>query len=92
MSLLEVISKLETFNEESTIYAAKPWTDQSKTLVLNESETGGLSIEAKKEDLKYFLEISIAKEFLDGWMAHLDTEPTIREKCKRLIQYAINDA
>jgi hypothetical protein len=40
----------------------------------------------------YFLEISLAREFLEDWKASLGAEPSIIQACARLIQYAENDA
>ncbi len=40
----------------------------------------------------YLLEVFLAKEFVDDWVASLDYEPTKEEKAKRLYNYAINDA
>lgn len=91
MTLIKLMQKLETFDNESTIYAAKPWTENSKALALHEPESGELPSEAKKLGLNYFLEVSIARDFLEDWTVSLDTAPTSQEKCLRLIQYATND-
>jgi hypothetical protein len=40
----------------------------------------------------YFLEIFIAREFLEDWKASLGAEPSMSQTCARLIQYAVNDA
>lgn len=92
MTLLEIIQKLETFDNESTIYADKPWIENSKALVLREPESGELPPEAKKLGLNYFLEVSIARDFLEDWAANLSTKPTIQQKFARLLQYATHDA
>ena len=92
MTLIEAIENLGTLDEESTIYASEPWTAGSTTIVAPEPKDGGLPPDAAKLGLKYFLEIFIARDFLDDWVANLDAEPTLQEKCARLIQYAIKDA
>lgn len=43
-------------------------------------------------DLKYFLEVNIARNFLQDWTASLETEPPLDAQCIRLIQYATFDA
>ena len=91
IALIKIIQELEDFDNESTIYAANPWTENSKALVLSEPESGELPPEAKKLDLKYFLEISIARNFLEDWTANLNTQPTIQQKFARLLQYATQD-
>lgn len=92
MTLIEAVQNLESLAQESTIYAAQPWTADSTAIVAPEPESGGLPPEAEKQALKYFLEVFIARDFLEDWSANLDAEPTPQEKCARLIQYAITDA
>jgi hypothetical protein len=92
MTLIQAVQNLETLNNESTIYAAQPWTANSVVIVAPEPESGGLPAEAEKQGLKYFLEVFIARDFLEDWKANLDAEPSPQEKCARLIQYAITDA
>ena len=92
MKLLEAVLDLETLDEESTIYAAEPWAEGSTVVIEREPANGGLPEEATKLGLKYFLEVFIARDFLEDWTANLGDEPSLSEKCKRLIYYAINDA
>jgi hypothetical protein len=92
MNLRDAIGTLGELDEDSTIYAAEPWTEGSKVVVATEPATGGLPAEAEKLGLKYFLEVLVAREFLDDWRASLSVEPTLQEACARLIQYAVNDA
>lgn len=92
MTLLQIVEELESLDKMSTIYAAEPWVENSKTMVLPEPETGGLPLEAKKLGLKYFLEVFIAQDFIKEWAENLDVAPTSLQKCSRLIQYANNDS
>lgn len=92
MKLIEVIEKLDSFAEEDTIYVAEPWSGESQAVVDTEPPSGGLSENAQKLGLKYFLEVFLARELLEGWVANLQAEPSLREKCERLIQYAVTDA
>lgn len=92
MKLIEVIQNLDSLDGESTIYAAEPWTENSEAIVAREPESGGLPTEAEKLGLKYFLEVFIARDFLEGWMSNLDAQPTLQEKCARLIKYSMTDA
>lgn len=92
MTLIEIIRDLEALDGESTIYAAAPWIENSNAIVASEAQGGGLPTEAAQLGLKYFLEVFIAREFLEDWSTSLQAEPTLQEKCARLIQYAINDA
>lgn len=92
MKLIEAIRDLDSLDEESTIYAAEPWTENSEAIVAREPEVRGLLSEAERLGLKYFLEVFIASEVLEGWMSNLDAQPTLQQKCARLIKYAITDA
>jgi hypothetical protein len=92
MTLLALISTLDKLDEADTIYAAEPWTENSTAIAVPEPVVCGLPAEAEKLGLKYFLEVFIAREFLADWMGNLDNEPTVHEKCARLIQYGIKDA
>jgi len=92
MKLIDVIRQISALDESSTIYAAEPWNPSSEAIVAPEPETGGLPVEAQSLGLKYFLEVFIARDFLEGWLENENSEPTDIQKCKRLIEYAINDA
>lgn len=92
MSLLQTIQELDSLNQESTIYASQPWTADSKVIVAMEPESGGIPEDAAELGLEYFLEVSVAQEVLEGWIANLGRVPGTVEKTARLIQYATNDA
>jgi hypothetical protein len=92
MTLTEIIRDLESLDNEGTICAVKPWTENSKAIVVVEPEARRLPTEAANLGMEYFLDVFVAREFLEGWTANLDTQPTLQEKCARLIQYAISDA
>ena len=92
ITLLEVIQKLDSFDAESTIYAAKPWTRDAKAMIAMEPVTGGLPAAVAAAGLQYFLEVFISRDVLEGWATNLKKPPTSEEKCERLIQYAVNDA
>jgi hypothetical protein len=92
MTLFEAVRDLDSLDEASTIYAAKPWTSASQVTVVLEPNGGSVEAEVAALGLTYFLEVFVAKEFLEGWVANLDTEPTPQQKCERLIAYAVNDA
>ncbi len=66
--------------------------EDSKVMVAHEPDSGGLPVGAQQLGLKYFLEVSIARQFLEDSAGNLGAQSTLHEKCARLIQYAINDA
>jgi hypothetical protein len=90
--LIELVTELDALDADGTIYAAEPWTEVSVAIVAQEPESGGLPVEAEVLGLKYFLEVIIAREVLDGWTSNRDVQPTLPQKCARLIKYAIYDA
>jgi hypothetical protein len=92
MKLIEAIRDLCVLDEEGTIYASQPWTGDSEAIVAHEPKSGGLPDEAQQLGLIYFLEVFIARDVVESWIASLDAQPTLRQKCKRLIQRAATDA
>ena len=92
MTLLEVVENINKFSEEHTIYVRRPWMEEAMAVVALETTSGKPPVEAADLDLSYFLEISVARAFLNDWAASQKSEPSIRDKCARLVQYAINDA
>jgi hypothetical protein len=92
MTLLEAVRDLDILDEESTIYASEPWTKDSIAIVDYEPAAGGLPIEAERLGLQYFLEVSIARDFIEDWAASSDAGAMLEQQCARLIVYAITDA
>lgn len=90
--LADIAERLSEFDSNDTIYASEPWTAASDAIVAPEPETGGLPAEAAEGGMKYFLEVSIASDFVVHWAASLKEEPNSSAVCQRLIAYAINDA
>ena len=92
MDLLETVRRLMELDETSTIYALRPWRPSSIAVVDSEPADGTLPAEAASLRCEYFLEVSIASEFLKAWRNSLGREPSLSESCQRLIKYAENDA
>jgi hypothetical protein len=91
MNLLDVIRDLDSFDREDTIYAKEPWSPDSMAMVVKEPEEGDPE-EPKKIGLKYFLEVYTALEGLEAWQRNVNPNPTLAEKCDRVIYYATYDA
>ena len=91
-TLLDAVRSIETLADDETIYASKPWSEESLVSVrCNETQTTN-PIEIRGSTLNYFIEVSIAKEFLEDWIVGLDHTPSANERCIRLITYAERDA
>lgn len=96
VKLIELVERLAELDGEDTIYAREPWTEDSDAMVAREDpdrKPFGIPLEAAEAGMQYFLEVFIARdEVLEGWIASLDEKPTLAAICRRLIEYAINDA
>jgi hypothetical protein len=92
MTLKDTTLRLSECHESHTIYAARPWEPSSVAVVAPEPEGGAVPAAAQQHGCVYFLEVSIASEFLRDWQASLGREPSVAETCRRLIHYAENDA
>jgi hypothetical protein len=92
LTLLEAVRDLASFDGASVICAAEPFTENSATMIIPEQESGRLPEEVERRGFKYFLEVFIARDFLEDWVTDLNVAPTLVEKCARLIQYAKNDS
>jgi hypothetical protein len=92
MTLLDAVERLDSLDDDSTIYATEPWTETSHAITVTEPDGRFPSAQATRAGFRYFLEVSIPRDFLDGWTTNVAQAPSLREKCARLIKYAINDA
>jgi hypothetical protein len=96
VKLIELVGHLAELDDEDTIYAREPWTEDSDAMVAREDpdrKPYGIPLEAAEAGLAYFLEVFIARdEVLEGWIASLDEKPTLTAICQQLIYYATYDA
>ncbi len=93
MRLVDIVKQLASFDAESTIYAEEPWTEESEAIVEAEPDSGGVVPErVQRLGCQYFVEVFLAREFLEAWLAGQERKPTLEEMCRRLIDYAANDA
>ena len=90
MPLIEVVKQLAELDDDCTIYARNPWTSSTEaTLAVEGSEE---EKKAKIDGMRYFLEVSLAREFLGDWRLTQKKPPTDEQSCARLVEYATNDA
>src|SRR5215469_5482064 len=71
MKLIEAIRDLASLDDDGVIYASEPWTPSSEVIVADGPDSG-LPDEAKRLGLDYFLEVFIARDFLEDWLEDLD--------------------
>ncbi|MCE9592255.1 MAG: hypothetical protein K8S99_17250 [Planctomycetes bacterium] len=92
MRLVDIVNELESFDVNATIYAVEPWQSDSLAMVDFEPPAGGLPVAASNRGMTYFLEVSIARDFLVDWARSQRETPSLGERSQRLIRYALNDA
>jgi hypothetical protein len=61
-------------------------------MVAREPPDGDLPLDAQAMGATYFIEVFIAADFLEDWIASERRPISARERCERLIEYAIRDA
>jgi hypothetical protein len=89
-TILGIVGELNKYGSEQVICAKKEWTPQSEADVFDFDPGCRIPEISKQQGLAYFLEISVALEFLEGLEAPASW--TAEQVCERLIQYALNDA
>jgi hypothetical protein len=90
MKLLDVVQQVGALDDELTIYARHPWRPTSDVQLAIEGSKEEAA--AKDVGLSYFVEVFIARDFLEDWRAGMERTPTVEQSCERLIEYAMNDA
>jgi hypothetical protein len=84
-TLRSVVETLEESPPEGIIVAALPWSLQSRAEVMIFDDQISAA-DMTTDGMVYFFEVDLALEFLDGVLLEGD------DRCRRLIEYAINDA
>jgi hypothetical protein len=89
-ALLEIIDRIDEFDDEDVIFVRPDWGPRSDAEVFRLTEELKVPERPKELGLKYFLEVAIAREVLESFA----DQPTVTslEKCRRVIKYAIDDA
>jgi len=89
MTFKDVIRELASFEGKADIYAREPWTEDSEAVVVRGEAAGAKAIH---QGLMGFMEIRMAREFLEGWLQDVSEAPSLAEQCASLIHYARFDA
>ena len=90
MTLIEAVQQIDELDGDLTIYARQPWSPSAEARLAVEGTEEEKKI--RSGGLQYFLEVFIAREFLEDWRASQRRASTGAESCERLIAYAVNDA
>jgi hypothetical protein len=62
----------EYFGQAGHYLASRPWSDTSEAIVAYEPNAGRMPSGAERLNLKYFLEVFIARNFIEDWTANCD--------------------
>lgn len=89
MRLKDALCQIQTLDDDAVIYARRPWMLDSDAEIGKFVADFSISAAMKDRGFDYFLEVSVAKEVLDGFERRY---PTDEERCVLLIYYAENDA
>lgn len=91
MKLLEITRQIHRLDAEKTIYAKKPWLNDTEALLYNEPEERLVPSELQDQGYEYFLEVFIAQELIPD-LSHAEASFTLEQWCQKLIHYAESDA
>jgi hypothetical protein len=90
VTLSDVIDRLDSFDDEETIYAEEA-TRSAVAVVAREPDDGTLPQDAV--GLAYFLEVNLAKDAIRVWAEWRGgATPTLDDKLAAVIHYAVNDS
>lgn len=98
MKLGTLVERLDEFDDGDAIYliyASEPWTEDSDAMVVLAPESDEESVpdhEAIAAGMTGLIEVFIAREVVEGWTKALGGKQTTAATCRRIIEYAINDA
>jgi len=104
--LLAIVREIPTIPPDdedgppATIYAREPWTPSSLAAVLHPTDETTAPIEVDGEPFAYFIEVFIAREFLEDLakVSGMESDENVHDleadvrKCEELIHYATHDA
>jgi len=88
MKIIEAVLQIETLDAKATLFVRQPWTPESEAALAVEGSPEEERI--RGEGMSYFLEVTVAKDFLIGLKDTRRKAPHAGQLCKRLIEYAAN--
>ena len=91
MRLIELLRHVSDWNDDdTTIYLSLPWLSEAKAILVTPAPEDTAPVVRDGISYQYFMETFIAREFVEDYA--LSDAATEEEQCKRLIQYAQDDA
>ena len=94
MRLIDLIQRAPDWrDDDTTIYAARPWSADAEAILVTPSPDGTQPIEQDGRNYDYFLETFIAVEVLEDFdRSEIGHAASASKRCARLVHYAENDA
>ena len=86
-SLWQIFESLPQASEDDCIFAALPWTKNSEAMLVPTDELGNYT-HPIPPGLKYFLEVAVCREVLEGFSSRV----SIEKHFDLIVHYAIYDA
>ena len=93
MKLIELLQQSDDWDDEATIYVARPWSCDAKAILVNPAPDTTAPIGQDGTLYDYFLETFIAREVRENYAASDDGRfASLERQCERIVSYAENDA
>jgi len=89
MKLIEIIEKIHETSEDTYICVRRPWTRDAESTLVPFPDDLRIPHAVLAEGFEYFLEVSTAREILEGF---LERRPSLEQITDFIIYYAENDA
>jgi hypothetical protein len=90
MNLPDMVRDLDSLDRESAIYAVKPWAEGSEAILVSDSETGERIIYDRPNGMSYFIDITVARDFLEDFAVG-NQKRILRRQVQPADYYAIYD-
>lgn len=92
MKLNDFIENMEDIDQEAIIFQEDIENAFSDIIISypEEEDHGVKEVDGKK--YFYLIEVFLATEFIEDWVASLNHKPSVEDIVKRLHEYALNDA
>ena len=88
--LLDLIAKIDQLDDEDVIFVKQDISPTSEAGIFRLTSDYQIPEEVKTLGYHYFLEVDTIRQVLEEFRCYPGA--SIEEKCRRIIQYAINDA
>lgn len=94
MRLVELLEQVDGWaDDNTTIYVAKPWSCDAQAILISPAPDGTEAVTRDGQMHDYFMETFLARDFLEDFDASQEGgSATRKQRCERLVRYAVDDA